>query len=44
MGRALAQADIMPATLAMRMNATLMSTDRDLEAVSGLRTESWLPK
>jgi len=42
-GRALSQVDIMLAALAKQLSASLVSTDRDFEAVPGLRTESWLP-
>jgi predicted nucleic acid-binding protein len=43
-GRALSQVDIMLASLARQMNATLVSTDGDFAAVPGIRTESWLPR
>lgn len=43
-GRALSQVDIMLAALGKQMNATLVSTDNDFDAVSGLRMESWLPR
>jgi len=41
-GRVLSQIDVILAALARQMNAILVSTDRDFEAVSNLRTESWL--
>lgn len=41
-GRALSQVDIMLAALAKHMGATLVTTDRDFEAVPGLHLESWL--
>ncbi len=44
LGRALSQVDIMLAALARQMNATLVSTDRDFEAVSAVRVECWLPR
>lgn len=40
-GRALSQVDMIIAALATQMNATLLTTDRDFEAVDGLHTESW---
>jgi predicted nucleic acid-binding protein len=41
-GRALSQVDIMLAALTRQMSATLVTTDRDFEAVPGVRAESWL--
>lgn len=41
-GRALSQVDIMLAALATRMKLTLLTSDRDFEAVAGLRCENWL--
>ena len=40
-GRVLSQVDIMLAALARQMGLTLLSTDRDFEAVRGLRTADW---
>lgn len=40
-GRALSQVDIL---LARHLNATLLSTDRDFEALSDFQTENWLTK
>ena len=41
-GRALSQVDILLAALARHLNATLLSTDRDFEALSDCQTENWL--
>jgi len=41
-GRALSQVDIMLAALARQVKATVVSTDRDFDAVPGIQTESWL--
>ena len=41
-GRALSQVDIMLAALARQMNATLLTSDRDFEALPDLRLENWL--
>jgi tRNA(fMet)-specific endonuclease VapC len=41
-GRALSQVDIMLAALARMMNLTILTTDRDFEALSDIRTENWL--
>jgi predicted nucleic acid-binding protein len=41
-GRALSQVDIMLAALARQLNATLLSTDRDFDAIADIRRESWL--
>lgn len=43
MGRALSQVDIMLAALARQLDATLLSTDRDFDAIPDIRRESWLP-
>lgn len=43
-GRALSQVDLMLAALARHLNATLLSTDRDFEALSGFQSENWLAK
>lgn len=40
-GRVLSQVDIMLAALARQMNLTLLTTDRDFEALPDLRTEDW---
>jgi tRNA(fMet)-specific endonuclease VapC len=41
-GRVLSQVDMMLAALARRMDLTLVTTDRDFEAIPDLRTENWL--
>jgi tRNA(fMet)-specific endonuclease VapC len=41
-GRALSQIDIMLAALARQMDLTLLTTDRDFEALPDVRTETWL--
>jgi tRNA(fMet)-specific endonuclease VapC len=41
-GRVLSQVDIMLAALAQQMDLTLVTSDRDFEAVADLRTENWL--
>lgn len=41
-GRALSQVDILLAALATHIGAVLVTTDRDFEAVPGIRQESWL--
>jgi predicted nucleic acid-binding protein len=43
-GRALSQVDLMLAALARHFDATLLSTDRDFEALGGIRLENWLAK
>lgn len=43
-GKALSQVDIMLAALARQTSAVLVSTDRDFEAVAGVRVETWLPR
>src|ERR1700730_16470173 len=42
-GRVLSQVDIMLASLAKEMNLTLLTTDRDFEALPELTTENWIP-
>lgn len=41
-GRHLSQVDIMTAASAIRMNCTLLTTDRDFEALPELKCENWL--
>ena len=41
-GRALSQVDIMLAAFATRTKMTLLTTDRDFEALPDLPTENWL--
>mgnify|MGYP002624390340 CR=1 FL=1 len=41
-GRALSQVDMMLAALALQMNATLLTSDRDFDAIAELRCENWL--
>ncbi|WP_256368967.1 type II toxin-antitoxin system VapC family toxin [Aquisphaera insulae] len=41
-GRILSQVDLILASLALSLNATLLTSDRDFEAVSGLRIENWI--
>jgi tRNA(fMet)-specific endonuclease VapC len=41
-GRALSQVDIMQAALARQMNLTVLTADRDFEALPEIRTENWL--
>jgi tRNA(fMet)-specific endonuclease VapC len=41
-GRILSQVDLMLAALAKQMNLTLLTTDRDFEALPELPTENWL--
>ncbi len=41
-GRALSQVDIFLAAMARRMNLTLLTTDRDFEALPDIKTENWL--
>jgi predicted nucleic acid-binding protein len=41
-GRALSQVDIMLAALSRHLKATLLTTDKDFEALSDLPTENWL--
>ena len=41
-GRALSQVDMMLAALARQHNLTILTTDRDFEALPNVRTENWL--
>jgi len=41
-GRVLSQVEMMLAALARVMDLTLVTADRDFEALSDLRTENWL--
>jgi predicted nucleic acid-binding protein len=41
-GRALSQADILRAALALHVNAILLTTDQDFQALPDLQTENWL--
>jgi tRNA(fMet)-specific endonuclease VapC len=41
-GRALSQVDIMLVALTRQMDLTLLTSDRDFEAVPDIRTENWL--
>ncbi len=43
-GRVLSQVDILLAALTRHLNATLLSTDGDFQALSDLTTENWLIK
>ena len=40
-GRALSQVDMMLAALARQYNLTILTTDRDFEALTDLRVENW---
>ncbi len=40
-GRVLSQVDIMVAALARQMKLTILTTDRDFEALPDIRTEDW---
>ena len=40
-GRALSQVDMMLAALARQMKLTLVTTDRDFEALPDIRAENW---
>ena len=40
-GRVLSQVDIMIAALARQMKLTILTTDRDFEALPDIRTEDW---
>ncbi len=40
-GRVLSQVDMMLAALAQKLSLTLLTTDRDFEALPGLPTENW---
>lgn len=41
-GRALSQVDIMLAAMARQLNATLLTTDQDFQALPDVHTENWL--
>jgi tRNA(fMet)-specific endonuclease VapC len=41
-GRALSQVDILLAALARQLNATLLTTDKDFQALPDIPTENWL--
>jgi predicted nucleic acid-binding protein len=41
-GRALSQVDIISAALARQLNATLLTTDQDFQALPDIQTETWL--
>ncbi len=41
-GRGLSQVDLILASLALSVDATLLTSDRDFEAVTDLRIENWL--
>ena len=41
-GRALSQVDILLAAIARHMRVTLLTTDKDFEALPDIRTENWL--
>jgi tRNA(fMet)-specific endonuclease VapC len=41
-GRALSQVDMMLAALARSMGLTILTSDRDFEALPDIRTENWL--
>jgi tRNA(fMet)-specific endonuclease VapC len=41
-GRVLSQVDILLAALARSMNATLLTSDHDFDALADLRVENWL--
>jgi tRNA(fMet)-specific endonuclease VapC len=41
-GRIMSQVDMMVAALCRRMNVTLLTTDRDFEALPDLGTENWV--
>jgi predicted nucleic acid-binding protein len=40
-GRALSQVDMLLASMARSMNATLLTSDRDFDALPELRVENW---
>jgi predicted nucleic acid-binding protein len=42
-GRVLSQVDLMVAALAINLNVTVLTTDRDFEAVNGISCENWIP-
>jgi tRNA(fMet)-specific endonuclease VapC len=41
-GRALSQVDIVLAAMARHLKATLLTTDKDFQALPDIRTENWL--
>jgi predicted nucleic acid-binding protein len=41
-GRVLSQVDMLLAAMTRLMNATLLTSDRDFDAVAGIRVENWL--
>src|SRR5207249_4220081 len=41
-GRVLSQVDMLLVALARSMGSTLLSSDRDFEAISGIQIENWL--
>jgi predicted nucleic acid-binding protein len=41
-GRALSQVDIIVAALARHLKATLLTTDKDFQALADIQTENWL--
>lgn len=41
-GRALSQVDIILAAMVRQMKATLLTTDRDFEALPDIKTENWI--
>jgi predicted nucleic acid-binding protein len=41
-GRSLSHVDVVLAALARQMNLTLLTTDRDFEALPEIRAENWL--
>jgi predicted nucleic acid-binding protein len=41
-GRVLSQVDLVLAATARHLGATLLTTDRDFQAIAGLRIENWL--
>ncbi len=41
-GRALSQVDRLLAAITRHMRATLLTTDKDFEAILDIRTENWL--
>ena len=43
-GRVLSQVDIMLASLAREMRLTLLTSDRDFEALPDIHTENWIPE
>jgi predicted nucleic acid-binding protein len=43
-GRVLSQVDILLGALSRSLNATVLSADRDFDAVTGLRVENWLSR